>query len=200
MMGMTNASDPGTRDIAREAVRASIASTALDLFLERGFDDVTIADIAQASGTTPRTFHRYFSAKEDTVVTGPALWQPFVAVVLEQSQIDSRTWESLREAFKQVLEQPGMSDPETKRTTRVLMTNRFLRARNLERQLDWTSDRLRERSDAGDSTEALQLEAIAHAAVACFNAAMAAWADDSTGKPATTFLDRAFSAPFVHQG
>ncbi|MFC8520295.1 TetR/AcrR family transcriptional regulator [Streptomyces sp. NPDC057257] len=60
----------GLRERKRERNRALTAETAWRLFIERGYDNVTVADICEAAEIAPRTFHRYFPGKED-VVTEP---------------------------------------------------------------------------------------------------------------------------------
>ncbi len=45
--------------------RARIAETAAGLFLERGFDDVTVAEIARAAGVSSVTVFNHFPRKED---------------------------------------------------------------------------------------------------------------------------------------
>lgn len=51
------------RRIAR--TRLDIAVSALELERERGWEQLTVADIAAAAGVSLRTFHRYFSRRSD---------------------------------------------------------------------------------------------------------------------------------------
>lgn len=46
-------------------VRDAIWDAAIDLFVEKGFDETTVDDIAQAAGTSRRSFFRYFESKND---------------------------------------------------------------------------------------------------------------------------------------
>lgn len=57
----------GLRERKREQNRASTVEAAWRLFIERGYDNVTVADICAAADIAPRTFHRYFTGKEDVV-------------------------------------------------------------------------------------------------------------------------------------
>lgn len=45
--------------------RSEIEHVALDLFTERGFDNTTVDDVAQAAGIGRRTFFRYYASKND---------------------------------------------------------------------------------------------------------------------------------------
>lgn len=58
---------PSPRDPRAAATRARIASCALDLFQDRGYDAVTTEDIARAAGINPRTYFRHFPTKASVV-------------------------------------------------------------------------------------------------------------------------------------
>lgn len=49
----------------RTTSRAELSRIGLELFIERGFEAVTIDDIAEAAGIGRRTFFRYFPSKND---------------------------------------------------------------------------------------------------------------------------------------
>jgi AcrR family transcriptional regulator len=55
-------------DRRRRLVRADIARVAIGLFAARGFDAVTVDDIAAAAGISQRTFFRYFATKDEVVL------------------------------------------------------------------------------------------------------------------------------------
>ncbi|TVT30499.1 TetR family transcriptional regulator [Amycolatopsis rhizosphaerae] len=51
----------------KQRTRQAISDVATRLFVERGFDEVTIAQIAQAAGVAKMTVTNYFPRKEDLV-------------------------------------------------------------------------------------------------------------------------------------
>ena len=63
--GSEEAGIEGLRERKRAHSRATTIDVALSLFADRGYDAVTVADICAAAGIAPRTFFRYFAAKED---------------------------------------------------------------------------------------------------------------------------------------
>ncbi|WP_406454890.1 TetR/AcrR family transcriptional regulator [Streptomyces sp. NBC_00876] len=55
----------GLRERKKRRTRQHLSDVATGLFLERGFDDVTIAEIARAADVSVNTVYNYFPAKED---------------------------------------------------------------------------------------------------------------------------------------
>jgi AcrR family transcriptional regulator len=51
-------------ELRRRATRDALRQAALEQFAERGFDAVTVAQVAEEVGVTERTFYRHFPTKE----------------------------------------------------------------------------------------------------------------------------------------
>ncbi|MDI6024163.1 TetR/AcrR family transcriptional regulator [Leucobacter sp. UT-8R-CII-1-4] len=63
---MTNVS-PGRRERKKAATRKLISDTATNMFLERGYENVSIREIADAADVSPTTVFAHFSQKEAIV-------------------------------------------------------------------------------------------------------------------------------------
>ncbi len=59
-----------------------LVQAAYELYLERGFDDVTVAEIADRAGLTKRTFFRYFADKREVLFSGAAGFQESVVAAV----------------------------------------------------------------------------------------------------------------------
>ena len=58
---------PGKRELKRQETRARIVDAATDLFAERGFDAVTVMEIARRAGVVEKTVFNHFPVKEGLV-------------------------------------------------------------------------------------------------------------------------------------
>ncbi|EWM18928.1 TetR family transcriptional regulator [Kutzneria sp. 744] len=68
----------GLRERKKRAMRRQLSDTATDMFLQHGFDEVRVVDIAEACGVSEKTVFNYFPTKEALLLdrleaTGDAL-------------------------------------------------------------------------------------------------------------------------------
>src|SRR5262245_50975480 len=57
--------EPGLRERKKAKTRLSISQIATQMFIERGFDAVTVAEVAAAAEVSVATIFNYFETKED---------------------------------------------------------------------------------------------------------------------------------------
>ncbi|MFC7713686.1 TetR/AcrR family transcriptional regulator [Nonomuraea recticatena] len=58
----------GLRERKKRRTRQRISEVAIGLFVERGFENVTIAEVASAAEVSVNTVYNYFESKEDLVL------------------------------------------------------------------------------------------------------------------------------------
>src|SRR5438874_1373308 len=92
----------GLRERKKERTRELIADTARRLFLDRGFEAVTVAEIARTSDVSEKTVFNYFPAKEDLFYSR---LEAFEDEMLEAVRARERG-ESVLDAFRRFVLQP----------------------------------------------------------------------------------------------
>ena len=63
--------------------RARLLTAALALYGERGYDETTVAEIAERAGLTKRTFFRYFADKREVLFWGAELLEQQMVAAIE---------------------------------------------------------------------------------------------------------------------
>jgi AcrR family transcriptional regulator len=58
--------------------RGRLERAALELYIERGFEQTTVAEIAERAGLTERTFFRHFADKREVLFAGAGTLQDFL--------------------------------------------------------------------------------------------------------------------------
>jgi AcrR family transcriptional regulator len=84
------ASAPGLRERKKARQRELIADTAAALFGERGFDDVSMIDVARAADVSEQTIYNYFPTKQNLVLDRADEYRELYArAVLDRSDHES---------------------------------------------------------------------------------------------------------------
>lgn len=185
---------PGLRALTRASVRDQVADVALQLFDENGFDETTVDDIAATVGISARSFFRYFPAKEDVVIHDP---EPIGALVRDAVLARPATepvWSVLRHAFEALGNMEPNDTTRNLRIMRVMMSTASLRARNLEKHIvcaEMLEAAIVERLDGAERM--FRAQTLIHAALACFDVALAEWTRREGSAPVQDLLDAAFA-------
>jgi AcrR family transcriptional regulator len=100
----------GLRESKKERTRETISATAIRLFLAKGFDQVSITEIAAAAEVSRRTLFAYFPTKEDLVLHRFADHESEAARIVRARPVGLRPLDALREALLGAL---ARRDPNT---------------------------------------------------------------------------------------
>ncbi|MFH9352003.1 TetR/AcrR family transcriptional regulator [Kitasatospora sp. NPDC017646] len=89
----------GLRERKKERTRRAISEAAIALFLEHGFDQISVADVAAAAEVSKPTLFSYFASKEDLVVHRFADHQEQAADVVRGRADGETVLDALRRDF-----------------------------------------------------------------------------------------------------
>ncbi|GAA3547050.1 TetR family transcriptional regulator [Amycolatopsis ultiminotia] len=171
-------------------MRKRLQEAALELYLERGYDKTTGADIAARAGVTERTFFRHFTDKREVFFDGEAELRELLTGAVAEVPPDTRPLPALRTAFHQAVPLIERNLPVTERRAPVIAATPALQ----ERALTKTA------SLVAALTEALQARGVAEPLAALcaqvgmdtYSIAIRRWGADRTDD-LHTHLDRAFT-------
>ncbi|MCD9624316.1 TetR family transcriptional regulator [Rhabdothermincola salaria] len=170
----------GLRERNRERNRAELAAAALQLFTERGFDEVTVDDIAEAAGVSRRTFFRYFESKEDAVLPYEEERIDQLREALAQRPAHETVLATIRRVTTAIgadLSPQGPARREALARMRIVTENPSVLARSLElqsRMAEELSVLVAEHLGVEAETS-LEAQVVAGAAIAAVRAAAHVW-------------------------
>jgi AcrR family transcriptional regulator len=147
---------------------------------------VTVEQIAAATGLSRRSFHRYFSSKEDVLGQWFVEMGQQIAAALAARPPEERPWLALRRAFDDLVQ--GMSArPETLDIARMLLNTPALHCSHLQKHAHWRgllADVLQQRLTEGARGPArIAAVALAGAALASLDSAQSEWVSEGNQRP-----------------
>lgn len=124
----------GLRERKKRDVRLRITEAARTLFFERGFDAVTVADIAEQADVSEATVFNYFAAKEDIFLAGLDAFEQRLIAAVQGRPDGGSAIVAFRGAMLDSVGHLGDADviDMVRRSARVIADSRALRRRELE--------------------------------------------------------------------
>lgn len=182
---------PSLREQRKVRTATAIVAAALDLFSQRGYADVTVAEIAAVARVGERTLYRYFVDKEDILFAEDERWRQDLRAAIDQQPSDAPPSTVLRGASATVARRLEDRREEVRRRSDVIAGAPALTARERIKHAAWEAviaEGLHERGVP--TTEARLLGRIT---VACFGEAMTRWlAQDGLPRSLGSELDATF--------
>lgn len=170
---------PVTTPGRRERTHARLLECALELFERQGYEQTTVAQIAQAAGVTQMTFFRHYPSKESLLLDDP--YDPMMARAVAEQPRDLpplvRAVAGIRAAWGRL---PQPDSQTVRRRVRIAATSPSLRAGTAANN-SRTEQVLAEQLIA-DGAEPLAARVAAAAVLAGITAALFEWSrgDDNT--------------------
>ena len=113
----------------QQFVRDAIWDAAIDLFDRKGFDETTVDEIAQAAGTSRRSFFRYFESKSDLLAQSVVSYGTALTDAIESCPADC----SLGEMFRSTVLRVARGSVLHPRTRKVMeITEKYPAAREAQ--------------------------------------------------------------------
>lgn len=116
----------------QQFVRDAIWDAATDLFAEKGFDETTVDDIAQAAGVSRRSFFRYFASKNDLMAHGMVNYGAEITAAIDACPQTYSLCEVFRRTVLEVV-QKSAARPRTRKILGILAKYPAARAAELSR-------------------------------------------------------------------
>jgi len=185
----------GRRERKKQDTRRALKDAALSLAQQNGIEHVTVEDITDAVGVSPRTFFNYFDCKEDALVGQTTGVSEEVHAAILARPADEPVLQTLRYAVAEshLLQEAHSHREQMLARQRLVHQNPALMARQLaqavalERTL---AAALTERMGA-DPNEDLRPQLLASVAVGVLRVALRRWARE--GAQLDDLIDESFA-------
>jgi AcrR family transcriptional regulator len=167
-----------------------LARAALELFGERGFEQTTVAAIAERAGLTERTFFRHFADKREILFAGADTLQERIVGAVVEADESASPLDAVSAALEAVAAVLQEGRQYSQQRQLVIAANRELQERELTK-LAWLSTAL---ADAlrGRGVEDRAAALVAEAGIAVFKVAFERWVEESNQRELPQIIRETF--------
>ena len=155
--------------------RGRLQHAALTLYGERGFDNTTVAEIAERAGLTKRTFFRYFADKREVLFWGSQALEELIATETRNAPEGAAPLDAVAAALEAAVPMFEERGEFAARRQQIIAANAELQERELIKLASLAAaaaEALRDRG-VGDPTATLAAEA----GIAVFRVAFDRWVE-----------------------
>jgi len=160
--------------------RGRLEQAALDLYVERGFEQTTVAEIADRAGLTERTFFRHFADKREVLFAGAGALQELLVTAVVGAPDSVAPLEAVATALESAGARLQERREYSRRRQAVIDANAALRERELIKLAALASALAGALRRRGVTDPAASLTA--EAGIAVFKIAFERWIGE-TGQP-----------------
>ena len=161
--------------------RSRLQEAALALYGERGYEETTVAEIAERAGLTKRTFFRYFADKREVLFWGSELLEQQMVAAIEDAPAPASALSLISAALDAAADRFEPVREFAAPRHRIIVSSRELQERELIKAASLASGMagaLRGRG-FGDTAAALT----AHTALTVMHVTFGQWVDDPDKRP-----------------
>ncbi|MGW4642962.1 TetR/AcrR family transcriptional regulator [Sphaerisporangium sp. NPDC004334] len=168
--------------------RGRLEQAALELYIERGYEQTTVAEIAGRAGLTERTFFRHFADKREVLFWGSGPLREHMVAAVEDAPDAAAPIEMVARAVQAVGELIGERRESARRRRSVIAANPELQERELIKLATLSAALAGTLRRRGVTDPAASLAA--EVGLAVFKVAFERWAGDDPGQPGLSELIR----------
>jgi AcrR family transcriptional regulator len=167
--------------------RGRLEQAALELYTERGFDQTTVAEIAERAGLTERTFFRHFADKREVLFWGQDALMELVTKHIADAPDSASPIDAVGGALRAVGEMFGGRREHSRRRQAVIAANPGLQERELIKLASLAAVMAEGLGRRGVAEPAAKLTA--ETAVAVFKVAFERWINATGNDDLTRVID-----------
>ncbi|WP_163751059.1 TetR family transcriptional regulator [Mycolicibacterium helvum] len=179
----------------KDRMRSEVAAMAIELFIAKGFDETTVDEICATAGLSRRSFFRYFTTKEDVVISQLPVLSDLGCEAFLARPPGEDVWTALRHSLTPFVDWVDEDHSRALAFLALIEKSPTLRFRYLDRVDRWQAGLVAAaRSRLADSSNDLYLPVLVAAATGAYRAAGKVWAQSGGGDSISKLFDEAFAA------
>jgi AcrR family transcriptional regulator len=179
----------------REQMRAQLGERFFAVFSERGFEEVTVAELAHTVGISRASFFRYFESKEEAVLCGCERLGEELAAGIAARPAREEPWAALRAASAEAVDRVFANREEGKVRVAMIVGCASLRQHYAGLQEGWRAElaaALGERIGAAERS--VGVEALSATAMKLVGIALGRWCGETGPEAPGRSVELAFDS------